>query len=56
MKNYRLKSTVLIPIAKDRRTGGIAKFENIKKPEKKPKILLPPPLENYIRGKEHDFL
>jgi len=46
----------LIPIKKGEQSNSSGKLVNIKMPENKPKILLPPAQEKYIKAKEHDFL
>jgi hypothetical protein len=51
-----LRPVKLIPIKKDEQRNTNGKLVDIKKPEDKSKILLPPPHEKYIKVKEHDFL
>lgn len=46
----------LTVVRKEKKEGSTAKIIILKRVNNKPKILLPPSREQYIKAKKHDFL
>lgn len=46
----------LTVVRKEKKEGSKAKIIILKRVNNKPKILLPPSREQYIKAKKHDFL
>ena len=46
----------LTVVRKEKKVGSSAKIVILKRVNNKPRILLPPSLEQYIKARKHDFL